>query len=497
MTQGRERRFAVASAALLALGAAWAQQPDPEQHINLELSGEPIADAMKVLSDATGFNILLSGTAQSEAKITVFIRDMPAERALEETVRVNGLHYVRNGDVVWVLTGEEYFEDFDLGRERRVVRLRHARAADVATILQSSLSQNAKVTTYPEANVLVIAEVPERIEVLDALIAELDRPTDTRVVQLNHATAQEMLALLQNHVSSPATFQADARTNQLVLTDTPENLDAFERLVREFDRPDLVETRTYQLAYADASEVADLLREVLTGRRRSPTEGAGGMSEPGAREQPQVFTAPESARPGSRSSFELRRGAPTAASVAEPAAQTPAAPAVAADTGVVPLSDEDAALGPLASIAADPRTNTVIITHTAGVLDRLEVIITQVDVPNEFHRYQFQFANPAELELETRLAQLLPVDGAFLNVDASSRTVTFRARTDLADEILELLRTWDYNVRQVVIEAQILSVNVGLIKNLGISWQAVLEDAGNMLDRSIDANVFFPPAIAS
>ena len=88
--------------------------------VNLDIPELDIAPAMQMLSDATGLNILVSPNAKG--KITAYVLEMNPEQALEEIARVNGLHYVREGDVVWILSDDEYFEDLNLGRERRVIK---------------------------------------------------------------------------------------------------------------------------------------------------------------------------------------------------------------------------------------------------------------------------------------------------------------------------------------------------------------------------------------
>lgn len=484
-------------AVLAATVPTWSQEPNFDNAITIELSGETVQDAMQILSNATGFNILVSRNVTGT--ITAYIDEMEAERALKEIVEVNGFHYVRTDDVVWVLSDEEYFEDFNLGRERRVIHFQHAPAQDLASVVAEIVGQQGQVLVYPATNVLIVAAVPERLEVVETVVRELDIPETTRVFQLEHAAAPVMLQLLQAHAGASVRMYADLRTNQISVRATAEQLDTIGHLLSEFDRPDLVVTKTIRLRYAKADVVADLLREVLTGRRTASSGQLGGQLPTTQDSETLAASRVATAAPPARvSSLGLRSAqgqtAPREIRVPPAPRETPSAPpAVTPSTETSAAEGEagTAGLGPLANVTADTRTNSIIITHTEAVVARLESIIREVDVPNEFHVYQFLNVSPADIDVEGKLLALFATEDPYLNVDAFTRTVTFRCGPERAEEILTLLRRWDSTVRQVSINAEILSVNVSVIQELGISWQLIFDDPADSL------GVFFPPGIAT
>jgi type II secretory pathway component GspD/PulD (secretin) len=81
------------------------------------------------------------------------------------------------------------------------------------------------------------------------------------------------------------------RTNQIVVTDTPSQIEAVAQLLLRFDQPDLIVTKSIQLQYAAATDIADILREALTGRRQSSMTSLQPTSS--TQQGPQVFTAPQ------------------------------------------------------------------------------------------------------------------------------------------------------------------------------------------------------------
>jgi len=499
------------AAVMVGIGAAVAQPlavtpPKTDQDVvSMELSQMEVNEAMAALSAATGYNIILSKAITG--KINAFFVDMDPARALEETIRVNGFYYEKKDNVVWVLTPEEYFQDHNLGRERRIVPLKNARAADVAMVLDSAKSKFGIITAYTDTNVVVISEMTDRVDDLVKLAEGLDTPPKTRVYQLEHATAQDMLTVLQPHATTDITLRADIRTNQILITGTDATIARLETLLKAFDKPEKIMTRVFALKYAKAEATAELLREILTGRKQSAQATLGEQLEPTGQKPgaPRVFTT-EPGQPKAPTA-----PAPPAQRPAPPAAATPrasweryrestrpetgAAPTAAAPTA--PATEEEAGIGPLATITADPRTNSVIVTHVQSVLDRVEQILRDIDIPNQLHIYQFKNADPTEIGIETKLAALLGEANPFVNVDPVSRKVTFRCPAEEGEEVLRILEEWDQQVRQVHIEAEILRVNVRLLSELGVNWQVMLDDAVDATRVTTFQSLFqFPPNIA-
>jgi len=212
---------------------------------------------------------------------------------------------------------------------------------------------------------------------------------------------------------------------------------------------------------------------------------------------PRVFTTeprgPSAATPETSWRKYTERQAPTTPPAGESAASKLPTPATAPQS---PQAREDAALGPLANVTADTRTNSVIVTHVKSVIERVGQIIEAIDVPTEYQTYTFRNAHPAELDLEAKILQLLPAENPFLNVEPLSRTVTFRAPKEKASEIMALLQQWDDVIRQVRIEAEILRVNVNLIRELGISWEAIADQTRALGEvNQVGVSVDFPANI--
>jgi type II secretory pathway component GspD/PulD (secretin) len=130
------------------------------------------------------------------------------------------------------------------------------------------------------------------------------------------------------------------------------------------------------------------------------------------------------------------------------------------------------------------------------MLERLAAIIESIDIPNAVHTYTFVNIDPVQFEIEQKLLGLLGGEQPYIAVDAIHRQVSFRCPPEQAEAIIEVLKKWDAAVQQVRIEAEVLSVNSRLAQNLGISWQAVLNQVqGDVTNPVINVMNNFAPVL--
>ncbi len=148
-----------------------------------------IVDFLKLLSAATKKNIIPSRQVRGPVEVNLF--DVTYKEALEAVLKANGYAYEEKGIFIYVYTEKEYFELTESSKrlESRIFHLNYIPAADVATIIAPVLSQNAKVTTSPDAgqatdssgdtwasnSYVVVMDYPEQLEQVAVLIEEVDR----------------------------------------------------------------------------------------------------------------------------------------------------------------------------------------------------------------------------------------------------------------------------------------------------------------------------------
>lgn len=163
--------------------------------------------ALQLVSEFSGINIIMSDSVTGN--LSIRLKDVPWDQVLHTLLQTRGLGQQRDGNVIWV-----------------------APLAELAAREKGAL------------------ETKQAIQVVE--------PLQTRSFALNYAKASDMLAPLINQASGQSgaaaprllthrgSAMADARTNQLFVTDIADRLDQVARLIERVDIPQrqvLIEAR--------------------------------------------------------------------------------------------------------------------------------------------------------------------------------------------------------------------------------------------------------------
>ncbi|HSL19863.1 MAG TPA: type IV pilus secretin PilQ [Methylomirabilota bacterium] len=164
--------------------------------ISLSLKDADIRDVLKTFSALTQLNIIVDpGVGGS---VTVELRDVPWDQALDLILRINNLDYVLENNVLRVATNQklaaEKSSKIALEKQREQAKplktilkpLSYAKAGYVAGLLASDnylLSDRGSVTTDERTNTLIIRDVVDRVEGVLRLIESLDQPTPQVVIE--------------------------------------------------------------------------------------------------------------------------------------------------------------------------------------------------------------------------------------------------------------------------------------------------------------------------
>ena len=262
------------------LGVAWparAQDPapaaktaQPEQRISLDLKGVDILDVLKLLSQKSGLNFIAGRNVSG--RVTIFVNDVDVWEAFELIIGANDLAYEQQGNIITVMMARDYEllygEKFQERRKNLVVTLKHAKAAQVSTVLNQVKSSVGRVVADEGTNTLIISEVPTQLVEMQSLLKELDRPVEQRVYSLNYADAEKLKEKIQELLSPVGTFTFDARTNKAVVADLPEALERADRVIRAFDTPEgqvLIEAKIINVTLNDNTSLGIDWQRLLPG----------------------------------------------------------------------------------------------------------------------------------------------------------------------------------------------------------------------------------------
>jgi type IV pilus assembly protein PilQ len=164
--------------------------------ITLTLKDADIKDVLKTFSVLTDMNIVLDPSVSGS--VTVELREVPWDQALDLILKINGLDYVLENNVLRVapiskLAAEKSARAaFAVEQERAMPMntvlkpISYSKADDIANLLSSDsylLSTRGSVTVDQRTNTLIIRDIADRIEGILRLIESLDLPTPQVVIE--------------------------------------------------------------------------------------------------------------------------------------------------------------------------------------------------------------------------------------------------------------------------------------------------------------------------
>ncbi len=117
----------------------------------------------------------------------------------------------------------------------------------------------------------------------------------------------------------------------------------------------------------------------------------------------------------------------------------------------------------------EPKTNTIVVTDTTEGLSAIEKAISEMDKKQETRVYKLSYAKP--LDLQKNLQAVFPAtEGDFL-ADERTNSLVVTASPLLLEKLDVLVKNWDKQIPQVLIEAKIMQVTLDKNRFLGVDWQ--------------------------
>ena len=157
--------------------------------ISLSLKDSDIKDVLRSFATITGLNVVVHPGVKGS--VTVELKDVPWDQALDLILKINGLNYVLEGNIMRIASSQTLAEEARARREllaaqaqevplTTVIRaISYASASQIANLLRgdrqrSILSSRGSVTVDDRTNKLIIKELPSNLNAVLAVIENLD-----------------------------------------------------------------------------------------------------------------------------------------------------------------------------------------------------------------------------------------------------------------------------------------------------------------------------------
>jgi type IV pilus assembly protein PilQ len=155
--------------------------------VEFDFKDAPIHDLLRIIADTGGVNIVVPDSI--DAKVTVRLKRVPWDQALEVILASHGLWYRREGNLYRIAPRKELDAEDEAEAARRqamvaseapkpeVVTLNYADAAELKPKLESMLSPKGKIEVDARTNALIINDVAGNRENIARLALSLDIQT--------------------------------------------------------------------------------------------------------------------------------------------------------------------------------------------------------------------------------------------------------------------------------------------------------------------------------
>ncbi|HEY6894715.1 MAG TPA: AMIN domain-containing protein, partial [Rhodanobacteraceae bacterium] len=185
----------------------------------------PTRSVLQLIADVSDLNIVVADSVQGN--VTLRLINVPWDQALDIVLQAKGLDKRRRGNVIWVAPQKEIAEREEAIADARLkiedkealvsdyIPISYGKAKDVAALLTKDAATNAaggsnggqqqrgflssrgSVTFDDRTNILLVSDIPSKIQEIRQLVSILDRPVqqvliESRIIIASDSFAREL-----------------------------------------------------------------------------------------------------------------------------------------------------------------------------------------------------------------------------------------------------------------------------------------------------------------
>ncbi|MBI5923411.1 MAG: type IV pilus secretin PilQ [Betaproteobacteria bacterium] len=193
------------------------------EKLSLNFQNIDVRAVLQVIADFTNFNIITSDTVSGN--VTLRLKDVPWDQALEIILQAKGLGMQKTGNVIWIATVEEIIK-----RNEEVTKARKAAS------MSEAIEMRAFQINYHKADEVVKFITGEKTGASPAQPSIPGAAPAASAAPAGGATAQGGGERMSN-LSSSGTLSVDLRSNLIIVNDYPTYLERIRQLIAQIDKP--------------------------------------------------------------------------------------------------------------------------------------------------------------------------------------------------------------------------------------------------------------------
>ncbi len=181
------------------------------EKLSLNFQNIDVRSVLQVIADFTNFNIITSDSVQGN--LTLRLKDVPWDQALDIILQAKGLDMRKNGNVIWIAPGDELAAREKLQLEAKAqigdleplqtesFQVNYHKAKEIFDFLKSKdqtmLSKRGSVVVDERSNKIFVTDVAARLQSLRRLVTEIDVAPrqvliEARIVEANKTFSRDL-----------------------------------------------------------------------------------------------------------------------------------------------------------------------------------------------------------------------------------------------------------------------------------------------------------------
>ncbi|MDA8977899.1 type II secretion system secretin GspD [bacterium] len=281
------KSFAVLCLTLALLPSALLAQPvNSDEMVRINMNDADIRTVIQWIAEQTQKNFIIDPRVKGKLSV-LSSQPMTMDEAYQvflTALDVYGFAVVESGGNVKVIpnaqarsSGLPIVEAFTTDERDsaelvvHVIKVKNIAANEVVTLLRPLVPQTGHLGAFPTSNSVIIADRANNINRLSDLIKQIDASgnLDVEVVSLSHATAKDIVSVIQPLMSKNkgnaainVEFASDDRSNSILMVGPADKRADVRRLIQNLDRPlrGSGNTKVIYLNYIEAAEMQTVLK---------------------------------------------------------------------------------------------------------------------------------------------------------------------------------------------------------------------------------------------
>ncbi len=223
-----------------------------DKRITVDFRNLEILDVIRIISREYDLNIIAGDDVQG--KVTVSFRDVAVDEALENILLVNGYSYIKEDNVIRVVSlevmkekEEKRIESLKGKREEvyKVYQLKNVKASDVRDKIQVFLGEDDKIAIEEQNNKILFHIEKNEVAFVDQIVRDLDEKTfeekkvegmQTEIIKIKYLDPENIEKIITDlNINFELLIKVSKELNSFIVHGKKEEVKTFKDIVRQFD----------------------------------------------------------------------------------------------------------------------------------------------------------------------------------------------------------------------------------------------------------------------